>query len=415
MFGWEFPPYNSGGLGVACWGLTKALTEYEGVDITFVLPKRLDIKVKYMKFAFADVHIKFKHIDTLLTPYITSQMYDQKLGKNLRRLYGKDLISEVNRYAEMAKEIAREEEFDIVHAHDWLAFGAGINAAEVSGKPVILHVHSTEFDRTGGQGANEEVYEIERTSLAKADKVIAVSEFTKQGIVDHYGIAPDKIAVVHNGIESYPEQYEDTANDQVGNGLEELRKAGKKLVLFLGRFTVQKGADIFINVAAKVLKYRPDTVFLMVGAGELENQLIQHVAALGISDKVVFTGFLRGANKDKVYKAADLFVMPSVSEPFGLVALESLVNGTPIIISNQSGVSEVIRNALKVDFWDVDEMTNQIVTALEYDSMRDDLTSQGRGEAFNVTWQRAAARCAKIYTDLIQAQSGKHKIAKSRK
>lgn len=411
MFGWEFPPHNSGGLGVACRGLTRALSNLEDMEITFVLPRRIPLLDNYMKIAFAELpgaQVKFREVDSLLTPYITSSLYADSLKYAGNGIYGADLIAEVVRYGEAARKIAEEESFDIIHAHDWLSFLAGINAKQVSGKPLVVHIHATEYDRTGGNNGHPGVIKIEKEGLEFADKVCTVSGYTKSIVMQEYGIADDKIEVVHNGIdESDISQAENALQtfSEISDGLNVLKDNGTKLVLFLGRFTVQKGADIFIQAAQRVLQYRPNTLFLMVGSGELEPQLINQAVKLGIGDKVVFTGFLRGKNRERIYSAADLFVMPSVSEPFGLVALESLLHETPIIISKQSGVGEVLEGAIKVDFWDVDQMVNMMVSVLEHSSLRNTLSQNGKQEALRSTWDRAAYRCKQIYKQLVAEQN----------
>lgn len=405
MFGWEFPPHNSGGLGVACQGLTRALSHLGEIEITFVLPRQVPVDADYMKLAFAGVeNIKLRQVDSLLQPYITSEIYAEQLHNVAGGHYGENLLAEVLRYGQLAGEIAREEEFDIIHAHDWLSFPAGMAAKKTSGKPLIVHVHATEKDRTGGQAGHPVVVDIERQGLTAADCVMTVSQYTKDQVVTEYDISPEKVEVVHNGIDvSENTSSQSTAEinqTQMLDGLDRLKLADQKLVLFLGRFTVQKGADTFVKAAQRVLEYAPNTLFLMVGAGDMERELIELAAKLRISDRVVFTGFLRGFNRKRVYQAADLFVMPSVSEPFGLVALESLVHETPIIISKQSGVAEVVDHALKVDFWDEDQLVNMMVSVLQNQSLHSTLKDNGYMEVFKNTWERAAKRCAEIYQQL---------------
>jgi len=396
MFGWEFPPFNSGGLGVACYGLAKALTN-QNVEITFVLPKKLDINVNFLKVIFADIDkIKVKDVDALLYPYITSGQYLKDRAYLKKASYGNNLIEEVRRYARYAREIAKKEQFDIIHAHDWLSFLAGIEAKKVSGKPLIIHVHATEFDRTGGGNVNSEVYEIEKEGMEKADKVVAISNYIKNIAIANYGIDLSKIAVVHNGIDAKDYVYHGNYN----SGLHEFKKLGFKIVLFVGRLTLQKGPDYFLRAARKVLDYNKKVIFVISGSGDMERQVIEEAASLGISDKVLFVGFTRGEELKYLYHVADLFVMPSVSEPFGLTTLESLVNRTPVLISKQSGVSEVISHALKVDFWDVDEMTNKILAVAKYGSLKETLSVNGSLEVQKCTWDEAARKCIQIYQSL---------------
>src|SRR3989344_4528008 len=331
MFGWEFPPHNSGGLGTACFGLTRALAR-DGATITFVLPKKVKAGADWLRMCFADLpEVIGRGIAANLYPYITSESYARE-RKGLPFVYGLNLIEEVRRYGALAGEIAALESFDIIHAHDWLSFPAGIAAKRVSGKPLVVHVHATEFDRTGGNGVNEEVYGIEHAGMSAADAVVAVSQWTKNMIVRHYGIAPQKVTVIHNGIEA--SDYRPLPNRLVA-----LKQAGEKIVLFVGRITLQKGPDYFVRAAKRVLEVEPKVYFIIAGSGDMEGQTLREAAALGIADRVIFTGFLRGPELDALYQSADLYVLPSVSEPFGITPLESLVNGTPVIISYQSGVA----------------------------------------------------------------------------
>src|SRR3989344_3160483 len=396
MFGWEFPPHNSGGLGTACFGLTRALAR-EDVEVLFVLPKRVAVTAEYARLLFADEGtIRIQEVASSLTPYVTASRYSEEFGRIGDSLYGPTLFDEVRRYALRAREIAAREQFDIIHAHDWLSFLAGLAAKEVSGKPLVLHMHATEFDRTGGQGVNSDVYAIEQRAMQAADKIIAVSNYTKQKIVEQYGIHPEKVSVVHNGIdvEDYTHQIE---------RLETLRANGNKVVLFTGRLTVQKGPEYFIRAAKRVLYFCPNTLFVIAGSGDMEYRLMQEAASLGISDRVLFVGFVRGAELDALYRTADLFVMPSVSEPFGITPLESVINCTPVLLSKQSGVAEVLTHALKADFWDTDELANKMVSVLEHDALQSTLSSYGSAEVHGLTWKRAAEKCVSIYHDLLFA------------
>jgi len=391
MFGWEFPPHNSGGLGTACYGLTKALTK-KGTEIIFVLPKKLKgMDESFLRITSPDASYAKKYsFDSPLTPYLNEENYVSEIFSKGGKIYGRDLFEEVSRYASFGEIISERESFDIIHAHDWLSFGAGVRAKEKTGKPLIVHVHATEFDRGGGGNVDQRVYDIERRGMEEADRVIAVSGFTKNIIVQNYGISEEKVEVVHNGVDLSAE------NDVVGS-LHKLKEAGKKIVLFVGRLTLQKGPDYFIYSAKRVCDFNNDAFFVVSGSGDMEKKLMTEVARLGISDRVLFTGFLRGKKLREMYKMADLFVMPSVSEPFGITPLESLINGTPVLISKQSGVSEVVSHALKVDFWDVDEMASKIVCALSYSSLGSCLRDNGKKEVREITWDRAAERCNNIY------------------
>lgn len=410
MFGWEFPPFYSGGLGVACKGLVKALCGLK-TKVIFVLPKKIDnifleADPFFYKFIFADefknlnTNLKIKAIDSLLSPYITSQKYQHLykeffLSGSKKNIYSPNLLEEVLRYGDRAVEISLEEEFDIIHAHDWLSFPAGIEAKKNSGKPLIAHIHATEFDRTGGLGVNQQVYEIEKQGFEAADKIIAVSKFTKNKVVEHYGINPNKITVIYNGIEQW-------GNDVFfKKNFEGIKKGGQKIILFLGRITLQKGPDYFLLAAKKVLEQNPNVFFIMAGTGDMEVQIIEEAASMGIADKFLFTGFIEEDNLTELYQMADLYVLPSVSEPFGLTPLEALVRGTPVLVSKQSGVSEVLYHCLKVDFWDIDQMANKILAVLEYNELKEDLSEYGQKELWKFSWQDSAQKCLEVYKEVL--------------
>lgn len=395
MFGWEFPPHNCGGLGTACLGLTKSLVG-QGAEITFVVPhSRENTDACHMKMISTTDEIQVKYIPSLLRAYTTSQSYKKEYemlqGTSKRTLYGQDLFAEVERYAKAAGVIAENENFDVIHCHDWLTFGAGLHAKNVSGKPLVMHVHATEFDRTGGNGVNQMVYETEKYGMEHADKIVAVSGFVKKTIMKHYGIPDEKIHVVHNGVDWYVKAHA---------GPRFRIYDSDKVVLFVGRITLQKGPEYFVYAAKRVLEVEPHVKFVMVGSGDMETFVIQKAAELGIADKVLFTGFLRGADLDKAYQMADVFVMPSVSEPFGIVPLEALKNGTPVIISKQSGVSEILSGALKVDFWDTEKMANHILATLSYDALHTCLKHDGMSQGSQLSWDGPASKCIQIYSSL---------------
>jgi glycosyltransferase involved in cell wall biosynthesis len=348
---------------------------------------------------FANVpNISFEEIETKLEGYITSSEYEKRRHEEDNPLYGFTLLDEVKRYASLVGRLAKQNEFDVIHAHDWLSYLAGVAAKKATGKPLVVHVHATGFDQAGGENVHPEVYRIEKYGMEEADIVITVSEFTRQMVLEKYGIDPNKVRVVHNGIileEKIPSD---------GGNLMRLKQAGNKIVLYIGRITIQKGVDYFLSAAKKVLEHEPNTYFIIAGAGDMEAQLIRQAGELGITDRVLFNmgKYVRGKEKADLIAASDLFVMPSVSEPFGLVPLEVLLEaGTPVLISKQSGVSEVMQHALKVDFWDVDEMANKIVAALRHDPLRNQLSEKGREEAGGVTWHKAAEKCSQIYHDVI--------------
>ncbi len=395
MFGWEFPPFNSGGLGVACYNLTKALAGRD-VEVVFVLPKKIDCRVDFCRIIFADEN-PFNVEKILSAAYLTPDQY----GKIAQGLFdgSAGLINEVKKYALLAQEIAKREKFEIIHVHDWLCCPAGVAAKVISGKPLIVHIHATEFDRSGGQNVNPQVYAIEKNGFEKADKIVAVSNFTKQKVIDYYGIEPEKIKVVHNALDM----------QKITDDFSGLLNLGKlkekfKIVLFLGRLTLQKGPDYFLQAAKKALEKRQDIYFIITGSGDMEAQLINQAIDLGIADKVIFTGFLRGQDLTKIYRMADLYIMPSVSEPFGLSALEALGHGTPAIISKQSGVCEVIKNCLLVDFWDINQMAGKILAVLNYPILKTVLRENGADEVEKLTWDNSAKDCLEIYENILTNQ-----------
>ena len=426
MLGWEFPPFISGGLGTACYGLTKGMDQL-GLKVIFVLPKMVgseyathvkllgpSSEISVASFKLSELkNVKFHTINSPLQPYSTSEVYRRRIEETLRQKqqghsvdlgtsgailsggdYSNDMYVEVHRYAAVATELAANEQFDIVHAHDWMTYPAGIAVAAMSGKPLIVHVHSTEFDRSG-ENVNQAVYDIERQGMERADKVITVSYFTRNIVIGRYGISGEKVEVVHNGVERNSNN--DWSLAETGIGKDE------KIVLFLGRITMQKGPDYFIRAAKKVLELMDNVKFVMAGSGDLMHRAIEMAAELGIGHKVLFTGFLRGEDVRKIYQMADLYVMPSVSEPFGIAPLEALDQDVPVIISKQSGVSEVLMHALKVDFWDVDEIANKIVAVLKYPPLQMTLRNHGNFEARKLLWKDSAAKCANIYEETLVA------------
>lgn len=398
MFGWEFPPHNSGGLGVACYGLSRALHS-EGAEVTFVLPRRLNASLPGVKFVFADrmTPIDSRVVEKLYSGYATPESVQELVTSFMPNVpVAWSLFDEVIRYAMLARMVAHSEQFDVIHAHDWLSFLAGIEAKRVSGKPFIAHVHATEYDRTGG-AMNDAVYQVERRGMEMADHVVAVSGYTKRVIMERYGISGDKISVVHNGIDN-----DDPAVSDAGvfEQLRARKKSGGKTVLFVGRLTLQKGPDYFLSAAKRALSVDPTLTFVISGSGDMENRLMQDAAYMGIADRVFFVGFLRGAELAAMYRMADLVVMPSVSEPFGIVPLESLLNGTPVLISKQSGVSEVVSHALKVDFWDTEAMAERMLMCTKHASLHTTLAENGKREAAGARWQRAAEKCILIYNRL---------------
>jgi len=424
MLGWEFPPFISGGLGTACYGLTRALDQL-GVRVTFVLPRTVESEyVTHVKLLtparkrrrlrgrpgseeeFQNVTVR--SILSPLRPYVAPRAHDQRIEDSVRQQqeslgwleaaaglhggsdYAGNLYMDVHRYTSMAVELARGEEFDVVHAHDWMTYPAGVAVAAMSGKPLVVHIHSTEFDRSG-EHVNQVVYDIEREGMLRAERVIAVSHFTRGLVISRYGIRGDKVDVVYNGVER-------------GGGwavAPTTIRRDEKIVLFLGRITMQKGPEYFLQAAKKVLDVMDNVKFVMAGSGDLMYRSVEMAAQLGIGHKVLFTGFLRGDDVRRIYQMADLYVMPSVSEPFGIAPLEALDNDVPVIISKQSGVSEVLRHALKVDFWDINEMANKIVAVLRYAPLQMTLRNHGNFEVRKLRWEDAARSCLRIYQETI--------------
>jgi len=397
MFGWEFPPYNSGGLGTACEGLTKGLNKH-GKDVIFVLPKAYPkMKSNFVKLVSADVskHMKKIEVNSIIKGYMSEHEYKDEYSRGVlttgkpkkASLYGKNLYKEVYRYATNAKLIAKKENFDIIHAHDWMTYEAGINAKKASKKPLVIHVHATEFDRTGNN-PNPYVYDIEKKGMREADSIIAVSNFTKERIVQNYGVPSKKIHVVHNAVEFNENRFPEHSFKI---------KDKDKVVLFLGRITIQKGPDYFLYAAKKALEIDPNIKFIVAGSGDMEKFMIEKAAEFGIADKVLFTGFLRGKDIDKAYQMADLYVMPSVSEPFGITPLEAMRNNTPVLISKQSGVSEVIQHCMKVDFWNINQMVNKMIGILKYKELSETLKTHGLKEVKKFDWGNPAKKCISIY------------------
>lgn len=394
MLGWELPPHNGGGLGVACFHLCKALSK-KNVDIEFIVPYTANHDaIDFMK----------------VTPAIPQSVETvQKSGiayDSLKYIYedgsSEDvgLFSQTERYISAVEQIVTLGEYDIIHAHDWLTFRAGLRAKEISGKPLIVHVHATEFDRAGGNPGNPMVHEIEYTGLMLADKIIAVSQLTKDIIVKEYGIPEEKIEVVHNSIDV--SVYDNISNNNAYKYLERMQQNGYKVIANIGRLTIQKGLYNLLQAAKLVVEKVPKTLFLIVGSGEQYTELVEMAAQLGISKNVIFTDFQRGKNLRDAFKVADLFVMPSVSEPFGLTPLESIGYGTPALVSYQSGVAEVMNNLLKVDFWDIKEMANQMISVVMYDSLRNELYNQSYKEFIKLSWDNAADKMIGTYSQHAQ-------------
>jgi glycosyltransferase involved in cell wall biosynthesis len=418
-----------GGLGTACFGMTQALTK-QGVEVIFVLPRysgpamSMDSRLQLMSASGVSIpehlvteyhrrirelwqgRLSVRPIESLLYPYATQEDYTAYLRSIYKRQsellredtytppsrydlsgdYGQDLMSEVFRYSNAVGSLALQERFDVVHAHDWMAFPAGMMVKYVTGKPFIAHAHALEYDRSG-YNINPEVAGIERAGFEAADMIVAVSHLTRNLIMQEYGISGDKIAVVHNAV----------SRRDSGVYVKYAKEFTEKRVLFMGRVTFQKGPDYFIEAANLVLGLMPDVRFIMAGNGDMLTRMVRRAAQLRIGRRIHFTGFLHGSDVDRMYALSDLYVMPSVSEPFGIAPLEAMLYDVPVLISKQSGVSEVVRNALKVDFWDVREMANKICAILRYPSLAKEMVKNCREELKNIKWDNAAAQLRAIY------------------
>jgi len=424
MFGWEFPPHISGGLGTACLGLTKGLANL-GADILFVLPRldydeearhltlvganRLRTKVGVSEIRKLQERLSVLEVLSPLRPYLTETEYLSLLEKNelvtaedifgelkndFAGGYGENLMAEIVRYSLIGAHLGLTEKFDVIHSHDWLTSPAGIEAKRVSGKPLVVHAHALEFDRSG-EHVNQRVYDIERAGFEAADRIIAVSHFTKETIVQRYSISPDKITVVHNAV----------AKERRLGQLRVQKPFREKLVLFLGRITFQKGPDYFVEAAAKVLENHHDVRFAMAGTGDMFPRMVERMAELRLADRFHFLGFVQGADVERIYAMSDLYVMPSVSEPFGITPLEAMVFDVPCIVSKQSGVAEILEDAVKVDFWDVDRLAFEIEDILTDEKRAASLIERGRETLKKIQWDRAAERVLDVYRQLTGGRS----------
>ncbi len=421
MLGFEFPPFFAGGVGIVCYELTKALSKFKDIKIDYVMPYGPEEKIFSNNFKILSANSKKLEVKTSIETNLnikkipgTFYAYDgeysytkrmlefsnKKILKNLfssneksiSEVYGGNLIEEVFLYALRVESLCSEDNFGIIHAHDWTTFPAAILLKKITGKPIIVHAHITEFDKSGGLSANQQVFEIEREGFMESDVIIAVSNFTKEKIVNHYGINPHKIIVVHNGGIS---DHETTCKNIINF------KNKEKIVLFAGRITMQKGPEFFIRAAKKVLEYEPKTKFIIAGEGDMLPKIKKLTKDLGISDCVDFHGFFSRDEAEFLFKTVDIFVMPSVSEPFGIVPLEAISKGTPVIISKQSGISEVLKNSLKVDFWDTDELANKIIALLRYEPLHKEISRKGYEEFTKFDWKKPAKKIVEIYNSLI--------------
>jgi len=424
MFGWEFPPHIAGGLGTACEGIVKGLA-YNGVETLFVMPNASgdedqsattilnasDVEVRNVSSTVEEFinKVKFFYVDSNIVPYVDPDEYYEAIEKMKAKgvtetsvgfgqkfkfsgKYGANLMEEVSRYAQVGGTIAMQhvDEFDIIHAHDWLTYLAGIAAKELTGKPLVVHVHATSYDRGDEKHIDTRVLDIETRGMMAADRVVTVSDLTRNIVINKYGIDPAKVVTVHNAVD-----FSGREDISVERGVKD------KVVTFLGRITFQKGPEYFIDAAAKVLKRTKNVRFVMAGSGDMMNRAIQQVARLGISDRFHFTGFLRGADVQKMFALSDVYIMPSVSEPFGISPLEAMRTGVPSIISHQSGAAEILKFALKVDFWDVDALADDIYALVSYPALTEFASKQGYDEVNELKWNGATAKLKKVYESLI--------------
>lgn len=421
MFGWEFPPHITGGLGTACFGLSRSLARL-GTDLLFVVPRvygdedqsminlvnASDITVDLEESEYHEFwkRIQYMSVASQIIPYVGTEEYSKINFEELKDefqnnsifthkytfsgKYGNNLLYEVSRYALIASGIAASNKFDIIHAHDWLTYPAGIAAKEVSGKPLVIHVHATEFDRSG-EHVNKDVFDIEKRGMETADQVITVSNLTRNIVINKYGIDPSKVTTVYNGADAFQSQ-EIKAID---------RPFPEKVVTFLGRITFQKGPDYFVEAAHKVLEKDPNVRFVMAGSGDMLPRIVKMVAKYRMGDRFHFTGFLKGNDVDKMFAYSDVYVMPSVSEPFGISPLEAMRSNVPVVISHQSGVSEVLVHALKIDFWDIDAMADSIYGLLHYNGISKMFKKYGREEVDQLKWDNAAANTIDVYNKVL--------------
>ena len=422
MFGWEFPPHISGGLGTASYGLTRGLASIDDLDIIFVVPKaygdedqtrmRLigagDVPITSKKIKLENFNKEFEYIEvgSKIVPYVdpedfwnhTKEEYSGEIkyvqtnveGKvEFTGKYGESLMQEIYNYSVVASVIASENDFDIIHAHDWLTYPSGIAAKEATGKPFVIHVHATDFDRSGGN-VNPDVYEIERRGMLAADKIIAVSNLTRNTVIEKYGIDPKKVVTVYNAVEPLKESQIEYKNN-----------LPDKIVTFLGRITLQKGPEYFIEAAHLVIKRMKNVRFVMAGSGDMMVRMVNLAASKKIMDKFHFTGFLKGDDVFHMLKLSDVYIMPSVSEPFGISPLEAMQSNVPVIISKQSGVAEILTHAIKVNYWDIEATADAIYGLLNYDGSHKFFQEFGKMEVDDLKWENAALRVKEVYDDTI--------------
>ena len=415
MFGWEFPPHILGGLGTASYGLTRGMAECGDMDITFVIPKPRgdedksfahivgagntpvvwkDVSWEYLESRIGNVMNPQEYYDLRSHIYADFRyLYTNDLGCiEFSGRYPENLLEEINNYSIVAGVIARTYKFDISHSHDWLTYPAGIHAKQVTGKPLIIHVHATDFDRSRGN-VNPTVYNIEKDGMDNADHIITVSNLTRRTVIEKYHIDPAKVTTVHNAVEPLSKEIQSIVMP---------RNTRDKVVTFLGRITMQKGPEYFVEAAAKVLQKKNNVRFVMAGSGDMMDKMVSLAARRNISDRFHFTGFLKGRQVYEMLKASDVYVMPSVSEPFGISPLEAMQVGVPSIISKQSGCAEILTNAIQVDYWDIDAMADAIYSIITYPAMYRYLKEEGKKEVDEIKWKYAGQKVIDIYRRFVQ-------------
>lgn len=396
MIGWEFPPHNSGGLGVACAGLTRGLASL-GHQIVFTLPQSMPAGVSHqsMSFVHADGQkMKMIHVNSFLQPYLQKQRTWEKQFENHVQQYYSDMVEEAEKYGDTVSELAGEHEHQVIHAHDWMSIPAGIKSKQKSGRPLVVHIHSTEYDRSGGFRPQSNIADIEYRGMDAADRVVTVSHYTKRMLEQYYSIPSEKIDVVHNGIDPNPDFHQQVLTEYLQD---------RPLIVFVGRLTIQKGPEYFLSVAKEVIALSPRAVFVLAGHGDMYQSLLVSAAEQGLSGSVLFAGFLRGKEKTQLFRRANVFVMPSVSEPFGIVALEAALERTPVVVSKTSGVSEVLPHAVPIDFWDVHKMRDAIVDLISDPATHAQHVAAGLNHANALTWDKAAREIDQVYRRVVGA------------
>lgn len=414
MFGWEFPPHILGGLGTASYGLTKGMSMQDDLEITFCIPKPWgDEDQSFLKIigmnstpvVWKDVN--WESVDHRMGGYMDPQLYydlRDHIYADFRYLHTNDLgclefsgrypdnlHEEINNYSIVAGVVARQQQYDIIHSHDWLTYPAGIHAKQVSGKPLVIHVHATDFDRSRGN-VNPTVYAIEKNGMDYADHIMCVSELTRQTVIHKYFQDPRKVSTMHNAVEPLSQEINEIVPKKI---------PGEKVVTFLGRITMQKGPEYFVEAAAMVLRRTQNVRFVMAGSGDMMNQMIRLAAERGIADHFHFPGFMKGNQVYEMLKASDVYIMPSVSEPFGISPLEAMQCSVPTIISKQSGCAEILNNCIKTDYWDIQAMADAIYSICTYPAMYDYLREEGKREVDEIKWENVGYKVRGIYDEIL--------------